>query len=79
MKPFTNGGFGWAGCSSSGVDFVVSSHTQPCEHFTGCTKKKKQKTTTKKTKNKKTQQQTEGGRKKQTCTDLELQNSGGEV
>ena len=39
------------GCSSIGVDPIVSSHTRLCGHFTGYTKKTKK------------NQQTEGGRK----------------
>ena len=60
----TNGRFWWFG-RSSGVDIIVSSHLQPCGHFTGCTKTKK------------TQQQRVKGRNRQ--TNLKLQYSGGEV
>ena len=37
--------FCWFGCSSSGVDPVVSSHTRSCRHFTGCTPPKQNKIT----------------------------------
>ena len=56
-------GFCWFGHLSSGVDPVVSSHTWPSGHFTGCKKIK-------------TKQQTEGRRKKLTNTHSELQNAG---
>ena len=43
MKSPTNGWFCWPGRSSSGVDPVVSSHTWPCGHFTGCTRNQNKK------------------------------------
>ena len=45
MKSHANGGFCWPSRSSSGVDSVVNSHTQPCGHFIGCTKKPENQTT----------------------------------
>ena len=57
-------------CSWCGVEHTVSSHTLPCGHFTGCVQKRK---------NTKIKQLREGERKKQTNTDLEQQNLGGEV
>ena len=59
-SPFTR--LYWFSCSSWGVDPVVSSHTQSCEPFTGCTKMKNKQTTA-------------GGKKKQTKTKSELQNA----
>ena len=67
MKVPTNGRFCWFCRSSSDVDPVVNSHTRPCGHFTGCTKKPLKKNN---------KQQTVGGRKKQTNRNLELQKTG---